>query len=85
MTRKKVKLAYITNDLARKVTYKNRMKVLISPNPRFGLLPWVQQVISKLETMSEMEKNKNMLNLKTFLSPKITKATKQLKNHCKED
>ncbi|MBA0664808.1 hypothetical protein Goklo_004757, partial [Gossypium klotzschianum] len=31
--------------------------------------------------MSEMEKNKNMLNQKTFLSPKITKATKQLKNH----
>ncbi|MBA0755640.1 hypothetical protein Gogos_021477, partial [Gossypium gossypioides] len=32
-----------------------------------------------------MEKSKNMLNQKTFLSPKITKAIEQLKNYCKEN
>ncbi|XP_016676278.1 agamous-like MADS-box protein AGL80 [Gossypium hirsutum] len=41
----------------------------------------VQQVLSKLETIPEMEKSKNMLNQKTFLSQKITKAAEQLKNH----
>ncbi|MBA0610202.1 hypothetical protein Godav_011073 [Gossypium davidsonii] len=40
MTGKKVKLAYITNDSTRKATYKKRTKVLMSPNPRFGLPPW---------------------------------------------
>ncbi|MBA0754813.1 hypothetical protein Gogos_020138 [Gossypium gossypioides] len=39
----------------------------------------VQQVLSKLKTILEMEKSKNMLNQKTFLSQKITEAYEQLK------
>nr|KJB22570.1 hypothetical protein B456_004G054700 [Gossypium raimondii] len=45
----------------------------------------VQQVLSKLETIPEMEKNKNMLNQESFLSQKTTKAAEQLKKHCKEN
>ncbi|MBA0610201.1 hypothetical protein Godav_011073, partial [Gossypium davidsonii] len=41
----------------------------------------VQQVLSKLETIPEMEKNKNMLNQESFLSQKTTKAAEQLKKH----
>ncbi|KAH1046430.1 hypothetical protein J1N35_037214 [Gossypium stocksii] len=108
MTRKKVKLAYITNDSARKATYKNRMKgltkkmselstlcgvdtcaIMYSPyksQPEVWPSPMgIQQVLSKLEMIPEMEKSKNMLNQKTFLSQKITKAAEQLKDHCKEN
>ncbi|KAB2062809.1 hypothetical protein ES319_A10G175700v1 [Gossypium barbadense] len=108
MTRKKVKLTYITNNSARKATYKNRMKGLTKKMSEMSTLcgvdtcaimyspyksppeVWpspmgVQQVLSKLETIPEMEKSKNMLNQKTFLSQKITKAAEQLKNHCKEN
>ncbi|TYI06979.1 hypothetical protein ES332_A10G195000v1 [Gossypium tomentosum] len=108
MTRKKVKLTYITNNSARKATYKNRMKGLTKKMSEMSTLcgvdtcaimyspyksppeVWpspmgVQQVLSKLETIPEMEKSKNMLNQKTFLSQKITKAVEQLKNHCKEN
>ncbi|KAK5794412.1 hypothetical protein PVK06_035637 [Gossypium arboreum] len=108
MTRKKVKLTYITNDSARKATYKNRMKGLTKKMSEMSTLygvdtcaimyspyksppeVWpsplgVQQVLSKLEMIPKMEKSKNMLNQKTFLSQKITKAAEQLKNHCKEN
>ncbi|PPD89881.1 hypothetical protein GOBAR_DD13185 [Gossypium barbadense] len=44
-----------------------------------------QQLLSKLEMILEMEKSKNMLDQKTFLSQKITKVAEQLKNHCKEN
>ncbi|TYJ15372.1 hypothetical protein E1A91_A10G179600v1, partial [Gossypium mustelinum] len=56
-----------------------------SPPEVWPSLMGVQQVLSKLETIPEMEKSKNMLNQKTFLSQKITKAAEQLKNHCKEN
>ncbi|PPR85870.1 hypothetical protein GOBAR_AA34816 [Gossypium barbadense] len=108
MTGKKVKLAYITNDSARKATYKKRTKglmkklselsslcgidacsIMYSP---YKSLPevWpspmgVQQVLSKLETIPDMEKSKNMLNQESFLSQKTTKAAEQLKKHCKEN
>nr|KJB72667.1 hypothetical protein B456_011G189000 [Gossypium raimondii] len=108
MTRKKVKLAYITNDSARKATYKNRMKGLTKKMSEMRTLYGVdtcaimyspyksqpevwpfsigfQQVLSKLEMIPEMEKSKNMLDQKTFLSQKITKVVEQLKNHCKEN
>ncbi|TYI61713.1 hypothetical protein E1A91_D10G192700v1 [Gossypium mustelinum] len=38
-----------------------------------------QQLLSKLEMIPEMEKSKNMLDQKTFLSQKITKVAEQLK------
>ncbi|KAH1106024.1 hypothetical protein J1N35_009792 [Gossypium stocksii] len=108
MTRKKVKLAYITDDSARKATYKKRMKglmkklselstlcdidacsIMYSPyesQPEVWPSPMgVQQVLSKLETIPEMEKSKNMLNQESFISQKTTKAAEQLKKHCKEN
>ncbi|MBA0736285.1 hypothetical protein Gogos_009849 [Gossypium gossypioides] len=108
MTGKKVKLAYITDDSARKATYKKRTKglkkklselsslcgidacsIMFSPyesQPEVWPSPMgVQQVLSKFETIPEMEKNKNMLNQESFLSQKTTKAAEQLKKHCKEN
>ncbi|XP_040955894.1 agamous-like MADS-box protein AGL80 [Gossypium hirsutum] len=85
MTGKKVKLAYITNDSTRKATYKKRTKVLMSPNPRFGLPPWESNSAFQARDHPEMEKNKNMLNQESFLSQKTTKAAEQLKKHCKEN
>ncbi|MBA0783529.1 hypothetical protein Gotri_001229 [Gossypium trilobum] len=108
MTRKKVKLAYITNDSTRKATYKKRIKGLKNKMRELSTLcgidtfaimynpyksqpeVWpspvvVQQILSKLETIPEMEKSKNMMNQKTFLSQKITKVAEQLKKHCKEN
>ncbi|MBA0753380.1 hypothetical protein Gogos_021308 [Gossypium gossypioides] len=107
MTRKKVKLAYITDDSARKATYKKRTKGLMKKLSELSTLcdinvcsimyspyesqleVWpspmgVQQVFSKLETIPEMEKSKNMLNPESFLSQKTIKAAEQLKKHCKE-
>ncbi|MBA0730281.1 hypothetical protein Golax_023379 [Gossypium laxum] len=104
MTRKKVKLSYVTNDSARKATYKNRMKGLTKKMREMSTLCGVdtcaimyspyksqpevwpspvgfQQVLSKLKIIPEMEKSKNMLKQKTFLSQKITKVVEQLKNH----
>ncbi|KAG8486937.1 hypothetical protein CXB51_020520 [Gossypium anomalum] len=108
MTRKKVKLAYITDDSARKATYKKRTKGLMKKLSELSTLcdinacsimyspyesqpeVWpspigVRQVLSKLETIPEMEKSKNMLNQENFLSQKTTKAAKQLKKHCNEN
>ncbi|KAG4188994.1 hypothetical protein ERO13_A08G198550v2 [Gossypium hirsutum] len=108
MTRKKVKLAYITDDSARKATYKKRTKGLMKKLSELSTLcdidacsimyspyesqpeVWpslmgVQQVLSKLETIPEMEKSKNVLNQESFLSQKTTKAAEQLKKHCKEN
>ncbi|PPE00463.1 hypothetical protein GOBAR_DD02513 [Gossypium barbadense] len=106
MTRKKVKLAYITNDSTRKATYKKRIKGLknkirelstlcgidtcaIMYNP-YKSQPevWpspvvVQQILSKLKTIPEMEKSKNMMNQKTFLSQKITKV--MINNICSKE
>ncbi|MBA0699456.1 hypothetical protein Goari_001090 [Gossypium aridum] len=79
MTRKKVKLAYITNDSTRKATYKKRIKGLKNKMRELSTLygidtcaimynpyksqpeVWpspvvVQQILSKLETIPEMEK-----------------------------
>ncbi|KAG4112044.1 hypothetical protein ERO13_D13G138701v2, partial [Gossypium hirsutum] len=43
----------------------------------------VQQILSKLKTISEMEKSKNMMNQKTFLSQKITKV--MINNICSKE
>ncbi|MBA0783528.1 hypothetical protein Gotri_001228 [Gossypium trilobum] len=69
MTRKKVKLAYITNDSTRKATYKKRMKAL-------------KNKMSKLSTRCGSDTCVIMYSpYKSQLE--ITKAAEQLKKHCK--
>ncbi|KAG8486936.1 hypothetical protein CXB51_020505 [Gossypium anomalum] len=81
MTRKKINLAYITNESARKAAYKKRKKGLMKkPSPIE-----VQQVFSKFNNIPKMEQSKKMENQESFLSKRITKVTKQLKKHCKEN
>ncbi|PPD79706.1 hypothetical protein GOBAR_DD23359 [Gossypium barbadense] len=77
MTRKKVKLAYITDDLARKATYKKRTKGLMKK-------------LSELSTLCDIDACSIMYSpyeseLESFLSQKSIKAAEQLKKHCKEN
>lgn len=83
MTRRKVKLAFIVNDSARKATFKKRKKGLMKkvwPSP-LG----VQRVLSKFKTMPEMEQSKKMVNQESFLRQRITKASEQLRKQRKEN
>ncbi|MBA0816484.1 hypothetical protein Gohar_001145, partial [Gossypium harknessii] len=76
MTRKKVKLAYITNDSTRKATYKKRMKALKNKMNKLSTRCGSDTcVIMYSPYKSQLEK--------TFLSQKITKAAEQQKKHCK--
>ncbi|MBA0611705.1 hypothetical protein Godav_012368 [Gossypium davidsonii] len=99
MTRKKVKLAYITDDSAGKATYKKRTKGLMKKLSELSTLcdidacsimynpmsPNLRVGLPPWETIPEMEKSKNMLNQESFLSQKTIKAAEQLKKHCKEN
>ncbi|KAE9589577.1 hypothetical protein Lal_00000195 [Lupinus albus] len=108
MTRKKVNLAYIVNDSARKATYKKRKKGLLKkvdelttlcgieacaiiyspfePQPEVWPSPWeVQNVLSKLKRMPELEQSKKMVNQETFLKQRIVKAKEQVKKLQKEN
>ncbi|CAA2972021.1 agamous-like MADS-box AGL80 [Olea europaea subsp. europaea] len=69
MTRKKVKLAFITNDSARKATFKKRRKGLMK----------------KFKRMPEMEQSKKMVNQESFTRQRIAKASEQLKKQHKEN
>ncbi|MBA0783530.1 hypothetical protein Gotri_001229, partial [Gossypium trilobum] len=71
MTRKKVKLAYITNDSTRKATYKKRIKGL-------------KNKMRELSTLCGIDTFAIMYN--PYKSqPEITKVAEQLKKHCKEN
>ncbi|MFQ6650438.1 hypothetical protein Gotur_023289 [Gossypium turneri] len=88
MTRKKVKLAYITNDSTRKATYKKRIKGLKKKMRELSTLCGIDTcaiMYNPYKSRPEMEKSKNMMNQKTFLSQKITKVAEQLKKHCNEN
>ncbi|PPD89485.1 hypothetical protein GOBAR_DD13578 [Gossypium barbadense] len=78
MIRKKVQLAYITNDSSRKATYKKINKGLKKKMKG-------QQVLSKFRMILEMEQRKNMVNQESFLSQRTVKVVEQLKKHCKDN
>ncbi|MBA0573846.1 hypothetical protein Golob_001101, partial [Gossypium lobatum] len=78
MTRKKVKLAYITNDSTRKATYKKRIKGLKNKMRELSTL-------CGIDTCAIMYNPYKSQPEKTFLSQKITKVAEQLKKHCKEN
>ncbi|TYI16122.1 hypothetical protein ES332_A08G232900v1 [Gossypium tomentosum] len=98
MTRKNVKLAYITNDSARKATYKKRKKGLMKKVSELSTLcginvcaimynPYESQpkVWPSPMGVQRMEQSKKMVNQESFLSQRISKATEQLKKHCKDN
>ncbi|KAL6145405.1 hypothetical protein ACLB2K_056093 [Fragaria x ananassa] len=77
MARKKVKLAYITDDSARKATFKKRKKGLMKKG--------VQSVLARFNSMPSMDQSKKMFNQDTYLRERIGKVQEQLKNQKKEN
>ncbi|AES97243.1 agamous-like MADS-box protein AGL80 [Medicago truncatula] len=84
MTRKKVKLAFISNDSARKATYNKREKACaIISNPFSSKtevwpdLERARQVIERYQNSSVKDETKNV-NQESFLLQRITKAREQL-------
>ncbi|KAL6133771.1 hypothetical protein ACLB2K_066005 [Fragaria x ananassa] len=77
MARKKVKLAYITDDSARKETFKKRKKGLVKKG--------VQSVLARFNSMPSMDQSKKMFNQDTYLRERIGKVQEQLKNQKKEN
>ncbi|PWA71529.1 transcription factor, MADS-box [Artemisia annua] len=91
MTRKKVKLAFITNDSARKATFKKRKKGLMKKAQNEAQPEvWpsnigVQRVLAQFKRMPEMEQSKKMVNQESFIRQRITKANEQLKKQIYEN
>ncbi|TYG76652.1 hypothetical protein ES288_D03G130400v1 [Gossypium darwinii] len=94
MIRKKVQLAYITNDSSRKATYKKINKGLKKKMSELSTICGInacaimykgQQVLSKFRMILEMEQRKNMVNQESFLSQRTVKVVEQLKKHCKDN
>ncbi|KAG9150684.1 hypothetical protein Leryth_008161 [Lithospermum erythrorhizon] len=83
MARKKIKLAFITNDSQRKATFKKRRKGLIEdvwPNHS-----GVHRVVEQFRRMPEMEQNKKMMNNESFIRQRTMKANYQLKKQLVEN
>ncbi|MBA0825044.1 hypothetical protein Goarm_021664 [Gossypium armourianum] len=83
MTRKKVKLAYITNDSLRKATYKKRKKDLMKQMSELITLCGIDACAIMM--IPEMEQRKNMVNQESFLSQRTIKEVKQLNKHRKDN
>ncbi|CAA2991632.1 agamous-like MADS-box AGL80 [Olea europaea subsp. europaea] len=77
MTRKKVKLAFITNDSARKATFKKRKKGLMKKGspPHLGAV----------QEDAGVEQSKKMVNQESFIRQRIAKASEHLKKQHKEN
>ncbi|CAN0920848.1 Agamous-like MADS-box protein AGL80 [Linum grandiflorum] len=75
MTRKKVKLAYITNDSARKATYNKRKKGLIKKVSELSTLCDVQACA----IITVRTKARDMAPDEKFLKERIEKAEEQLR------
>ncbi|KAL7199449.1 hypothetical protein ACSBR2_021675 [Camellia fascicularis] len=99
MTRKKVKLAFITNDSTRKATFNKRKKGLmkkVSEDARlysqYESQPeiWsnnlgVQRVLAQFKRMPEIEQSKKIMTQESFIRQRITKVNEQLKKQLKDN
>ncbi|CAN4110863.1 unnamed protein product [Withania somnifera] len=98
MTRKKVKLAFITNDSARKATFKKRKKGLMKKVSELSTLCGIDAcaiIYSPYDNSPEVWPNtmgaqrvladKKMVNQESFLRQRIAKANEQLKKQSKEN
>ncbi|KAI9100295.1 hypothetical protein K1719_024513 [Acacia pycnantha] len=82
MTRKKVKLAFIGNDSARKTTYKKRKNGMVKKTSELVTLCGVQafqRTIVRFRNMPEMEQRKKMMNQMSFTRERIQKVSEQVK------
>lgn len=101
MTRKKVNLAWIVSDSARKACLKKRklglMKkvsqlttlcgvnafvIICSPDDKEPSMwpsrPVVQQLLTRFQTLSEIERSKKMMNQERYIKERSTKVEEQL-------
>jgi hypothetical protein len=70
--RKKLKLAFMVSDFARRITYNKRKKSLNYSEPELWPSPWeVQRIITKYKNYSEFEKCIKKLNHKSYLMQRI--------------
>jgi hypothetical protein len=79
--RKKLKLAFMVSDFARRITYNKRKKSLTKnySEPELWPSPWeVQRIITKYKNYSEFEQCIKKLNHKSYLMQRITKYKEQL-------
>ncbi|KAL2515777.1 putative LRR receptor-like serine/threonine-protein kinase [Forsythia ovata] len=82
MTRKKVKLAFITNDSARKATFNKRKKGLMKKPVRVSTGSLAGHAgcplrAGAVQRMPGMEQSKKMVNQESFIQHRITKASEQ--------
>ncbi|KAF5203091.1 agamous-like MADS-box protein AGL80 [Thalictrum thalictroides] len=109
MARKKVKLAWIVNDSARRATFKKRKKGLMKKVSELSTLCGVEacaiiygpedpqpdvwpstpseahRVLTRFNSMPEMEQSKKMMNQEGLLRQGISKVKEQLKKQQKEN
>ncbi|XP_030515142.2 agamous-like MADS-box protein AGL80 [Rhodamnia argentea] len=91
VTRRKVKLEYITNDASRRVAFKKSKKGLMKkplrPSARsMAIFPSGRPAhVSRFKEMSDMEQSKKMVSHEAYLMQRIAKANKQLKKHGKDN
>ncbi|KAJ0968685.1 hypothetical protein J5N97_021562 [Dioscorea zingiberensis] len=99
MARKKVKLAWIANESARKATFKKRRKGLMKKVRELSVLCDVKacgvvyapneaqavEVWQRFKSIPEMEKTKKMMNQESFLRHLIAKLQEQLHKQEKEN
>ncbi|KAK8650469.1 hypothetical protein V6N13_140108 [Hibiscus sabdariffa] len=94
MTRKKIKIAYINNDVARNVAYKKRkndmVKKLSEHTTLYGSDSQPEILLSTVAARSLFSEYKTlpvtrMMNQENFLKQRITKVTEQLEQLRKEN
>ncbi|TYJ02148.1 hypothetical protein E1A91_A13G207700v1 [Gossypium mustelinum] len=79
MSRKKIKLDYITNDSARRTTYKKRSKGQVKKRRYvWPSLEDARRLLYEFKKLPISKQNNKMLNQESFLEKSLAKDTQQL-------
>ncbi|RDX83067.1 MADS-box transcription factor PHERES 2, partial [Mucuna pruriens] len=84
MARKKVKLAFISDEKVRKSTYKNRKKGIIKKVELWPNQEAAKQVIERYMNTSMLDRSKNV-NQESFIMQRIVTVQDQLKKQHQEN
>ncbi|XP_016675233.1 agamous-like MADS-box protein AGL80 [Gossypium hirsutum] len=83
MSGKKIMLAYITTDSARKTTYKKRTKGLVKKV--WPSLEDARRLLSEFKKLPLSKQNNKMVNQESFLEQSLAKATDQQLRKLREE
>ncbi|CAL2227812.1 unnamed protein product [Prunus armeniaca] len=79
MTRKKVKLAWITNDSARKTNFRIRKEGLRDKEPVvWPSNPIAEELLARFQRIPEVDRCMKMMNQETYLKDRLAKLKEQL-------